>query len=293
VVWHRGRATGMLGARGDPVLSDLLPNTNSLMLYFGLGALASVFEFISPARKLNYWAPDALLLDVVSWFFLMIVVDRYANFIKDIIVPIKFKPTQFLLSIPLWIRVPAYYLVGDLSTYWTHRMNHTKYMWRVHHFHHSITNMYWMSGVRDTVFQQLTSNIPYILWAPLLAGAPNSVFGALGFLGVATNHWMHMNFTWKSRPWLKWVEYILVTPRTHHIHHSSAPEHYNRNFGVVFGMWDHLFGTYQSPDTTTVTAVGAGTIDNPLQAAWKMAAIFDSEPTSLARRTVRRVLPFM
>lgn len=270
-----------------------MPDLRFLTLYFGLGALATIFELISPARKLRYWALDAVVLDIAAWFFVMLVVNQWANYLRDHLVPLRFRPTQFIMSIPLWVRVGVYYVLGDLGGYWMHRLTHTKYLWRVHHFHHSITHMYWMSGVRDTVFQQMFSNLLYLLWTPLIAGAPGSVFYGLLVANVATNHWMHMNVTWKSSKWTNWIEYILVTPRTHFIHHSSAPEHFNRNFGVVFSMWDHLFGTFQSPTTTTVAGVGAGTIDNPLQAAWKMAAVFDGEPTAFVRSRVRKLVPFL
>jgi sterol desaturase/sphingolipid hydroxylase (fatty acid hydroxylase superfamily) len=55
---------------------------------------------------------------------------------------------------------------------------------------------------------------------------------------------MHMNFTWNSGR----LEWIFVTPRYHHIHHSDNPEHYNTNMGSLFTFWDRLFGTYVNPD---------------------------------------------
>jgi sterol desaturase/sphingolipid hydroxylase (fatty acid hydroxylase superfamily) len=284
----REPTTGMVGA-----LRLKVPPLNFLCIYFGLGLIATVWELARPARKLRYWAGDAVLLDIAAWFFLMYVVDRYANFLKDHIFPIQFKPTQVLLSFPVWLRVAVYYVIGDMSTYWIHRLNHTRYFWRVHHFHHSITQMYWLSGARDTVFQQLLSNTPYILWAPLLAGAPHEVFVGLTFVGVMTNHWMHMNVTWGTGRVATFFEYIFVTPRTHLIHHSSAPEHYNKNFGVVFSMWDHLWGTFVSPDKTAVKEVGAGKLENPVQAAWLMTGILDGETTSWLRSKVRRLVPYL
>jgi sterol desaturase/sphingolipid hydroxylase (fatty acid hydroxylase superfamily) len=55
---------------------------------------------------------------------------------------------------------------------------------------------------------------------------------------------MHMNVTWRSN----WLEWVLVTPRYHHVHHSCDLALSNSNFGVTFSIWDRLFGTYTDPD---------------------------------------------
>ena len=257
------------------------------IVYFGAGAIATAFELARPARKLNYWAFDAVALDVVSFFFTQFVVFYWASFLAGH-VPLSFKPAKFVASIPLPLRVAAFIVVGDFGAYWMHRFTHTKYLWRVHHFHHSITQMYWLAGVRDTIFQQALSNVHYILWTPLVFDAPRSVFTGLTFMNIITNHWMHMNFQWRSN----WLEYILVTPRSHAIHHSASQEHYDKNFGVIFSVWDHIFGTWVDPDTTTVKAVGAGTIANPWQAGWLMLGAFSADPSGIVRSRVDRYVPY-
>ena len=50
------------------------------------------------------------------------------------------------------------------------------------------------------------------------------------------------------------LRYVLVTPQSHRIHHSPYPQHQDKNFGVVFSIWDYLFGTQyhgydEYPDT--------------------------------------------
>jgi sterol desaturase/sphingolipid hydroxylase (fatty acid hydroxylase superfamily) len=260
-----------------------VPPLKFWIMYFGLGLVATVLELVRPARKLNYWAGDALVLDVVSFFFYQFVVVYWAYVLRSHI-PLSFKPLKLMVAFPLPLRVVAYYIAGDFSSYWMHRLTHTKHLWRVHHFHHSTTQMYWLAGVRSTIWQQTLSNLPYILWAPLVFDAPRGVFTGLLFFSILTNHWMHMNFHWRSN----WLEYVLVTPRSHHIHHSSAPEHYNANYGIVFSVWDRLFGTWIDPDTTKVTQVGAADIQNPLQAGWLMWGAFGTDPDDLLRSRARR-----
>ena len=42
-----------------------------------------------------------------------------------------------------------------------------------------------------------------------------------------------------------WLEYWLVTPSHHRVHHAINPEYLDKNFGNVFIFWDMLFGTFQ------------------------------------------------
>jgi len=39
------------------------------------------------------------------------------------------------------------------------------------------------------------------------------------------------------------LRYIMVTPQSHRIHHSRKVEHRDKNYGAIFSIWDHLFGT--------------------------------------------------
>jgi len=47
---------------------------------------------------------------------------------------------------------------------------------------------------------------------------------------------------------------VLVTPQSHRVHHSIEGRHSDTNFGSLFSVWDHLFGTQyrrydEYPDT--------------------------------------------
>jgi sterol desaturase/sphingolipid hydroxylase (fatty acid hydroxylase superfamily) len=54
---------------------------------------------------------------------------------------------------------------------------------------------------------------------------------------ILRNNWMHMNVTWPS----KWLEWVIVTPRYHQIHHSDNPNHYLSNLGSLFTVWDRIY----------------------------------------------------
>ncbi len=42
-----------------------------------------------------------------------------------------------------------------------------------------------------------------------------------------------------------WLEYILVTPSHHRVHHASNPKYLDKNMGMFLIFWDKIFGTFQ------------------------------------------------
>lgn len=219
--------------------------------YALLGVLFTAAELLWPARKLRYG--KTLVSDVIG-----LAIYQFAVF-----------PLAFLICLPaaghvllpqalfdIWfpIRVVAYYLVADLGSYWMHRLMHTKHIWRIHRWHHSPTQMWWLAGIRASLPQQILFNLPYIAAAPLLTGLPPWGVIALTLESVVRNNWMHMNVAWRSH----WIEFVFVTPRYHHIHHSADAHLHDGNYGSLFSIWDRLFGTYLDPDTTAPKTFGTG-----------------------------------
>ena len=149
-----------------------------------------------------------------------------------------------VMQLPGVLRFCLYLLLADFGHYWVHRLIHTPALWRVHKWHHSPTYMYWFAGLRASLPQQILINVPYVLassvldfswpWLSLLILTKNAV----------QNDWMHLNVRWGNR----WLEWFIITPRYHHVHHSDKPEHYGANLAPLFPIWDHLFGTYVDPE---------------------------------------------
>jgi sterol desaturase/sphingolipid hydroxylase (fatty acid hydroxylase superfamily) len=221
--------------------------------YLGLGLAFTALELYRPARKLRYWRWDAIPFDLIACaaqqFVFFSVASRITNPLsRHLPIPVE------LYEIPLSVRVVLYYVLTDCGAYWIHRLIHTRHLWRFHRFHHSATQLYWLAGVRTTIQQQALANLPFTLLLPLLAGAPPSVFDGLLIAGILTNHWMHTNLCWRSN----WLEWVLVTPRSHQVHHSVDPTQHHGNYGVVLGIWDRLFGTFVPPDKVTVREFGIG-----------------------------------
>ena len=222
--------------------------------YLGFGLVCTIAELLWPARKLRY--AKAVPLDVVACVVFQFAVVPIAAWVCDPAAGYLRRVPLPSVLVQLWppLRLVLYYVVADLGSYWMHRWMHTRHLWRVHRWHHSPTQLYWLAGVRATLPQQLLFNVPYLLAVPILVGAPRWILPVMVVENVVRNHWMHMNVRWRSR----WLEYVLVTPRYHHIHHSADAALHDGNYGSLFTFWDRLFGTYVDPDVTTPRTFGTG-----------------------------------
>jgi sterol desaturase/sphingolipid hydroxylase (fatty acid hydroxylase superfamily) len=128
----------------------------------------------------------------------------------------------------------------DFLYYWLHRWDHEiRLFWAVHVTHHSSEQMNFTVGFRSSVFQPLYRFVYFIPLA-LLGFKPLDII----FMYSATQIWgifVHTELIDK----MGWLEYILVTPSHHRVHHASNPKYLDKNMGMFLIIWDQMFGTFQ------------------------------------------------
>jgi len=197
-------------------------------------------ELVRPARTINY--RKVVLNDMTAFAVYQVLIFPLALRI-DAWIAVRPHLPDTILAMPLVFRVLCYLIVADLGHYWIHRFMHHKRLWRIHKWHHAPDYMYWLMGVRTTLPQQVLVNLPYIVAYSFLALSPWWMVLAVGAGHALQNDWMHLNVTWRS----SWLEWLIVTPRYHHVHHSDQPEHYMANLAALFTVWDRVFGTYVNP----------------------------------------------
>jgi sterol desaturase/sphingolipid hydroxylase (fatty acid hydroxylase superfamily) len=61
-------------------------------------------------------------------------------------------------------------------------------------------------------------------------------------------------------PWVERLNWILITPGMHRVHHSIDRRDYDLNFGGLFSWWDRLFGTWR--EAGVVERVGLPGFEN-------------------------------
>lgn len=133
----------------------------------------------------------------------------------------------------------AYWLIGDLVYYWTHRLEHrSPLLWASHLVHHSSTRFNLATAVRQPWTEVFYKPI-VAFWAPLLGFHP-AMYVFVGALSLAVGQWQHLEWF----PKVRWLDAVVMSPSNHRVHHGTNPEYLDRNFGGSLVVWDRLFGTY-------------------------------------------------
>jgi sterol desaturase/sphingolipid hydroxylase (fatty acid hydroxylase superfamily) len=211
------------------------------LLFLGRVIFVTAIELLAPARKVPY--RSILLYDLIGCTLVGYILIPAAEFVSYRIA-FRVNLPDFILALPTAASFLLYYVVGDFGAYWMHRLMHLGQMWRVHKWHHSPTTMYWLAGYRSSLPQQVLFNLPWMFAYSVFGLAPWWMYLAVLSSHMLLNDWMHMNVSWRSN----WLEWVFVTPRYHHVHHSDNLALSNANFGVTFSIWDRLFGTYVDPE---------------------------------------------
>jgi sterol desaturase/sphingolipid hydroxylase (fatty acid hydroxylase superfamily) len=211
-----------------------------------------------PTDYRRVWKRDvaAQVLYSIAIAPVALLINRYVSYTPVL--------THSVFTLPFIVRAALFVIIGDFGYYWVHRAMHTKWLWNIHRWHHSPPYMYWLMGARGSLIQQTLVNIPYIFAQALLVVSPWWTGLAILFKNGLQNNWMHLNVSWGPR----WLEWFIVTPRYHHIHHSDNPQYYGANVAALFPIWDRLFGTYVDPDRVA-GRLNFGT--NEKAARWRLA----------------------
>lgn len=134
----------------------------------------------------------------------------------------------------------ALLILEDLLYYWLHRFDHEiRLFWAVHVTHHSSQKFNFTVGFRSSVFQPLYRFLYFIPLA-LFGFRPLDIL----FIYAVTQIWgifVHTELIHK----MGWLEYFMVTPSHHRVHHGSNPKYLDKNMGMFLIIWDKLFGTFQ------------------------------------------------
>ncbi len=186
---------------------------------------------------LNVLALLVVILGGEGWKILL--VDGFRSLIPSHFVSLAAAPLPPLPSI---VKISLGVILADLSLYWVHRAMHRTRLWRTHTFHHSIEEIWWLSGSRTSLTHLLLFAIPQTFIAYYLLKLTPWEAGIAFSFGVAVNIWIHTNVQVNLGP----LERILITPNFHRIHHG-AKGLTGSNLAFVFTFWDKVFGTYADP----------------------------------------------
>lgn len=126
--------------------------------------------------------------------------------------------------------------------YWVlHYVGHySRMFWAMHVTHHSSEHFNLTTGFRSTVFEPLYRVFFYLPLALIGFNALDILYAYL-----ITQLYGNLVHTQYNIPLPKWYGYIFVTPSQHRVHHASNIPYLDKNMGMVFIIWDRLFGTFR------------------------------------------------
>jgi sterol desaturase/sphingolipid hydroxylase (fatty acid hydroxylase superfamily) len=159
------------------------------------------------------------------------------------------------------------FLGQDFLYYLLHVTDHyTRLFWAVHVTHHSSEKFNFTVAIRSSVFQPLYRFIYYIPLALVGFEPLDIVF--MYALCQTYGFFVHTETVGK----LGFLEWFLVTPSHHRVHHASNTLYLDKNMGMVLIIWDRLFGTFQEetekPIYGTTTKLAAQTPKEVIFREW-------------------------
>lgn len=165
---------------------------------------------------------------------------------------------------PTWI-VAVFGLMGldFMGAFLPHFVEHkVKFLWQFHVIHHSDQHVDTTTANRHHPGESVLRFL-FTLAAVFAVGAPLWLVFMYQSISVVLAQFNHANI---SLP--EWVnnilEWVIVTPDMHHVHHHYRQPYSDTNYGNIFSMWDRLFGTYVTVDNSKLV-YGVDTYMDPTE----------------------------
>ena len=147
-----------------------------------------------------------------------------------------------IISTNLVMQSIVAFLLMDLSFYYWHRANHAwPLLWRFHNAHHIDPDLDVTTAVRFH-FVEIGYSSAFRAVQVTLIGGPPLAFIVYELIFQLNTLFQHSNVRLPIAV-EHGLNFVLVTPRMHGIHHSKRFQETNANWSSVFSWWDRLHGT--------------------------------------------------
>jgi sterol desaturase/sphingolipid hydroxylase (fatty acid hydroxylase superfamily) len=257
-------ADGRLALQWEQLPLQVLQSVTAFALAFLAVALVFIpLESLAGATPSRARRRPATVTDTIFWFFTPVVtkpISKAATIVIPALIGASVDPSLlrwadglqgFWARQPLWLSFVAMLVINDLSGYWTHRLFHTRWLWRFHAPHHSSEQVTWLSSVRVHPLNDLVMRLCRV--TPLLAlGFPLPAVGLLASLLSLSSLVQHANLGWSLGP----LRYVIATPMYHRWHHTCEDEGLDKNFADLLPLCDLLFGTFYLPKAAAPSRFG-------------------------------------
>ena len=140
-------------------------------------------------------------------------------------------------GIALWVTAAV---AWDFCYYWFHRFSHeVSVLWAAHAVHHQSEDYNLSTALRQTSTGFIFG---WIFYLPLFViGFPLEILITVNAVNLIYQFWVHTQHVRRMGV----LDYILVTPSNHRVHHAQNERYIDKNYGGMFILWDRMFGTFE------------------------------------------------
>lgn len=244
----------------------------ALILYLMRRPAGSFFEWAFPKRiyrNPSFWVD--VKISILSYVLLAVRVLNFGAITALVAAFVQgaFRGAEFAVDGPanIWISALALLAAADLGIYLIHRFHHENAVfWPLHSLHHSAEELSPITAFRHhPIFIVMNVSIQAGM-VGIIQGIVLGVFYQdMPFAQIAGTNALYVVFNLfgsnlrHSHIWLSFgrpIEYFVISPAMHQVHHSTDPRHFNKNYGEVLAIWDWMFGTLYIPKTHEILTFG-------------------------------------
>jgi sterol desaturase/sphingolipid hydroxylase (fatty acid hydroxylase superfamily) len=228
-----------------PEIRNLLYNLYGNITLYLIVPFLLFLELLFPCNPSQPLIGKGFLQDVI-WYVLdtplsILILYPIIGFLRALFVQhLGFLSLDSANAWPVIIQILAALLLAEFFIWFNHFVRHKIHtLWLFHAVHHSQKELNIFTDDRahivDLVVGQLLTFIPFYIFdvSNLYAVAVIAIYKPIH------NRFIHANLKIN----LGWLGWVFTSPQFHRIHHSTEPEHADKNFGVYFSIYDHLFST--------------------------------------------------
>ncbi len=169
-----------------------------------------------------------LILSAIRASSLFFLAQQFASF--GLLSGLANGPVKWLLAFALF----------DLAIYiWHYASHHNDFLWRFHKIHHSDKGFNVSTGFRFHIFDLLLELLYKSVFVVVI-GVNAYLVLAIEVIELFFIFFHHANIRIPNE---ELVSQVIITPSLHRTHHSTLRSEHDSNYGIVFSVWDRLFGT--------------------------------------------------
>lgn len=234
-------------------------------------------DFLEQTFALSGWRSKSALADVILFLSRKVLPSLASNGLAFALAGGMIQLLAGLGAAPQTAELGPWGILGvslllvvlfDLGDYLAHLALHRiPLLWELHKVHHSATFLSPVTSFRVHPCEALVYTVGHsVIIAPLL-GALSFFYRLnvtdlvdlmfttnLAVLVLTFNHLKHSHVQISLGP----LDYVLISPHMHQLHHSCRLEHWDKNLGLIFSLWDWAFGTGVREDTGVPVVYGIG-----------------------------------